>query len=94
MSDASKEAKQAGRGVIFIAFAKIYFILAGAVIEFSLPAILSSVVFGAYKVVVSAVSPLNNVLITGTIQAVSRFTAQKPELSRAIPDYTSADFGK
>ena len=84
MTDASSEAKQAGRGVIFIAFAKIYFIIAGAVIEFSLPSILSSVVFGAYKVVVSAVSPLNNVLITGTIQAVSRYTAQKPELSRAI----------
>jgi O-antigen/teichoic acid export membrane protein len=85
MSDASHEAKQAGRGVIFIAFAKIYFILAGAVIEvFGLPVILSAVTFGAYKVVTATINPLNALLITGTIQAVSRFTAQQPERARHL----------
>ncbi len=78
------EVKQAGRGVIYIAAAKLYFMIAGAIIEFRLPAILSNTVFGAYAVIASTVSPLNNVLITGTIQGVSRFTAQTPERARAI----------
>jgi len=80
----SQEVKEAGRGVIYIALAKMYFMVAGAVIEFRLPAILSRAVFGAYAVVASTVSPINNVLIVGSIQAVSRFTAQTPEKARAI----------
>ena len=76
------EATKAGRGVLYIAFAKFYFMLAGAVIEFRLPVILTNTVFGAYAVVASAVSPLNNVLITGTIQGVSRFVAQTPTQAR------------
>ncbi len=83
-SKRSTEASAAGRGVLFIAFAKLYFMIAGAVIEFRLPVILSNVVFGAYAVVASTVSPLNNVLITGSIQAVSRFTSQRPEHARAV----------
>lgn len=78
------EARAAGRGVLFIAGAKAYFMVAGAAIEIALPSILGASVFGAYKVVVSTVSPVNNVLITGTIQAVSRFTAQTAEKARAI----------
>jgi stage V sporulation protein B len=78
------DAAQAGRGVIYIGLAKLYFILAGAILEFRLPAILGNTLFGAYGVVVSAVSPFNNVLVTGTIQAVSRFTAQQPALARAV----------
>ncbi len=81
---AGDEARQAGRGVIYIALAKLYFMIAGAVIEFRLPAVLTNTVFGAYGVVASAVSPINNVLITGTIQSVSRFTAQTPERARAL----------
>ncbi len=74
----------AGRGVLYIAFAKLYFMVAGAVIEFRLPAVLARSVFGAYAVVSSVVSPINNVLVTGSIQAVSRFTAQRPEAARAV----------
>lgn len=74
----------AGRGVLYIAFAKFYFMVAGAILEFRLPAVMSRAVFGAYGVVASVVSPVNNVLITGTIQAVSRFTAQRPETARII----------
>jgi O-antigen/teichoic acid export membrane protein len=74
----------AGRGVLYIAFAKLYFMVAGAVIEFRLPAVLARTVFGAYAVVSSVVSPINNVLVTGSIQAVSRFTAQRPETARAV----------
>ncbi|MEZ4400402.1 MAG: polysaccharide biosynthesis C-terminal domain-containing protein [Kofleriaceae bacterium] len=78
------KATGAGRGVLYIAFAKLYFMIAGALIEFRLPAILARTVFGAYAVVSSAVSPINNVLVTGSIQAVSRFTAQKPETARVV----------
>jgi stage V sporulation protein B len=70
--------------VLYIAFAKFYFMVAGAVIEFRLPAILSRAVYGAYGVVAFMVSPVNNVLVTGSIQAVSRFTAQKPETARMV----------
>ena len=74
----------AGRGVVYIAIAKLYFMVVGAVIEFRLTAILSRTLFGAYGVVASVVSPFNNVMVTGSIQAVSRFTAQKPETARAV----------
>ncbi len=80
----SQEVREAGRGVIYIAFAKFYFMVVGAIIEFRLPAILTNTVFGAYAVVSSTVSPLNNVLITGTIQSVARFTAQEPGKARAV----------
>ncbi|ACY18955.1 polysaccharide biosynthesis C-terminal domain-containing protein [Haliangium ochraceum] len=80
----SNEGARAGRGVIYIGLAKLYFIFAGALIEFRLPTILANTVFGAYGLVASAVSPINNVLVTGTIQAVSRFTAQQPEQARAV----------
>jgi stage V sporulation protein B len=41
-------------------------------------------VYGAYGVVNSLVSPFNNVLVTGTIQTVSRFSSQRPETARAV----------
>ncbi len=78
------KATGAGRGVLYIAFAKLYFMAIGALIEFRLTAVLSRATFGAYGVVSSVVSPLNNVLVTGSIQAVSRFTAQRPETARAV----------
>ena len=88
MSGSSKEkggeGRRAGRGVVLIALAKVYFMIAGAVIEFRLPVLLAPSIFGAYKVVSSLVSPLNNVLVTGTIQAVSRFTARDAAHARLV----------
>lgn len=83
-SAAASDAARAGRGVIYIAFAKFYFMVSGAVLEFRLPTVLGNTVYGAYGVVNSLVSPFNNVLVTGTIQAVSRFSSQKPETARAV----------
>jgi len=77
-------ASTAGRGVLYIAGAKFWFMIAGLVIQLRLPVLLSRAVFGAYGVVRSVVSPVNNVMITGSIQAVSRFTAQRPELARSV----------
>jgi stage V sporulation protein B len=68
-------AASAGRGVAFIGAAKMYFILAGLAIDVGLPRLLNSVSqYGAYQLINSVVSWINNVLVTGTIQAVSRQT--------------------
>jgi stage V sporulation protein B len=83
-TEGTSDAARAGRGVIYIAFAKFYFMVSGAVLEFRLPSVLGNTVYGAYGVVNSLVSPFNNVLVTGTIQAVSRFSSQKPEAARAV----------
>jgi stage V sporulation protein B len=74
----------AGRGVLYIAFAKFYFMFAGLVVQFRLTAILSRSAFGAYSIVASIASFVNNVLVTGTIQTVSRFSAQQPGRARLV----------
>jgi O-antigen/teichoic acid export membrane protein len=83
MSDEPK-ATGAGRGVLYIAFAKFYFMFVGLVVQVRLPAILSHAAWGAYSFVNSLVSPVNNVMVTGSIQAVSRFIAQRPDHARAV----------
>ncbi len=80
----SGEAKKARLGVLFIAGAKFYFMIAGAAIQFVLPRVLETATFGAYMQVKEAISVINNVIITGTVQAVSRFTAQASHDVRAI----------
>ena len=77
-------ANSAGRGVLYIAFAKFYFLLVGMVIQFRLPVILSEAAWGAFSLVNSIASWFNNVAVTGTIQAVSRFAAQNPGQARAV----------
>src|SRR5688572_10775896 len=57
---------------------------AGMVVQFRLPAILTRSAFGSYSIIASLTSFVNNVLITGTIQAVSRFSAQQPGKARAV----------
>jgi stage V sporulation protein B len=74
----------AGRGVLYIAFAKFYFMFAGLFVQFRLPAILTRTAFGSYSLVASIASFANNVVVTGTIQTVSRFSAQEPGKARAI----------
>lgn len=84
MSDEAKQATGAGRGVLYIAFAKFYFMLAGLVVQFRLPAILSEAAWGSYSFINSLVSPVNSVLVTGTIQTVSKFAAAEPEKARRV----------
>lgn len=74
----------AGRGVLYIAFAKFYFMFAGLLIQVRLPAVLSRAAFGSYSLVANIASLVNNVLVTGTIQAVSRFAAQEPGKARLV----------
>jgi stage V sporulation protein B len=77
----SDKAVGAGRGVLYIAIAKLYFIVAGFLIEVRLPIYLGNALYGAYALVAQWVSNINNVIVTGTIQAVSRYTTA--DLDRA-----------
>ena len=58
--------------------------LAGAAIVFSLPQLFDEATYGAYLLVAGMASIANNVVVTGTIQAVARATAQARERARAI----------
>jgi O-antigen/teichoic acid export membrane protein len=72
----------AGRGVVYIALAKLYFMVAGIAINFILPRLLKSeVLYGNYQLVIGLISVIDNVIVTATIQAVSKFTA--PDESQA-----------
>ncbi|MFN0248967.1 MAG: lipopolysaccharide biosynthesis protein [Kofleriaceae bacterium] len=75
---------KAARGVVYIAFAKLYFMVAGMVIQFRLPHILSRGAWGSYSLVTNIASLVNNVLVTGTIQTVSKFAAQEPAKARQV----------
>ncbi len=59
---------------MFIGAAKMYFIIAGLAIDVGLPNLLGKYQYGAYQLINSFVSWINNVVVTGTIQAVSRQT--------------------
>jgi O-antigen/teichoic acid export membrane protein len=74
----------AGRGVVFIAIAKFYFMISGYVIQFALWPLLGEKLYGDYGVVKNLASWFNNVVVTGTIQSVSKFTAERPEQHEAI----------
>lgn len=86
MAEAAKGedvAKAAGRGVLLIAAAKMYFIVASSALELLLPKLLGAITFGAYGFVTQAVSAINNVIVTGTIQSVSRFTTAETDAAGA-----------
>jgi stage V sporulation protein B len=67
----------AKRGLLLISAAKLWFMIAGYAIEFGLPHALSTTSFGLWKVFMSFISPVNNVLVTGTIQGVSKFVSER-----------------
>lgn len=76
----AESTRAAGRGVVFITAAKLYFIVVGYVVQFALPRLLGSAArYGAYSTVMTTASILNNVLVTGTIQSVSKFTSERDD---------------
>ncbi len=77
MDEPQDETRRAGRGLLSIAGAKVYFILAGFIVQFSLPRLFGSPeVFGFFSVAMSGISIVNNVLIAATIQSVSKFVSE------------------
>ncbi len=97
MSETGQEksvVRTAGRGVIYITFAKAWFMLTGWALIFILPRVfkwsaggddeMGQALFGAYGIVFTGVSFINNGIITGTIQSVSKFTSADESQAGAI----------
>jgi stage V sporulation protein B len=74
----------AGRGAAALAMAKLYFIVAGWAVYFILPRILNARQWGDYLLVVGLTSVVNNVMVGGTLQSISRFTAQREEAAAQV----------
>ena len=74
----------AGRGFAFILAAKLYFLFVGYAIVVTLSWVLGRGLYGVYGLVVGAISVLDNVIVTGTIQSVSRFTAKEGTEAGAV----------
>ncbi len=75
----------AGRGLVFITAAKLWFMVAGYVVQFALPRALGSPArYGVWVVVLSVLSPVNNVMVQATIQGVSKFTSEIEERQGAV----------
>lgn len=71
--DAGAARASAGRGLLSITGAKLYFIVVGYVMQIALPRLLGSPEdFGLYASAMNVVSILNNVLIAATLQTVSK----------------------
>lgn len=85
-TEVSDEAKpsRAGRGSLYLAGGNVLFILAGLIIQFGLPAILPTATFGAYSLINNIASWVNNVMVVGTINTVSKFAAAEPDKARAV----------
>jgi len=73
----SEDARRAGRGVMSIAGAKVFFIITGYAVQLLLPRIFGEAKeFGLYSAATSGVAIFNNVLIVATIQSVSKFVSE------------------
>jgi len=77
-------AVEAGRGALFIGVAKVFFMLSAFVQKVLLLRIVGPAEFGIFSVVNAAVSVVNNATVQGTIQSVSKFTAEKDEQAEAV----------
>ncbi|NUP10748.1 MAG: lipopolysaccharide biosynthesis protein [Polyangiaceae bacterium] len=75
-SDAGQAtAREAGRGGLAIAVAKVSFILVGFVQQLVFPRILDEAGYGAVSRMLAVVSILNNVIVATSLQGVSRMVA-------------------
>ncbi len=71
------DARRAGRGLLSIAGAKIYFIVTSYAVQLALPRIFGGPEeFGLYSAAMSGVAIFNNVLVVATIQSVSKFVSE------------------
>ena len=73
------QTRTAGRGVLSITGAKLYFIVAGYAVQLMLPRLLGTPeAFGLYSSAMNVVSILNNVLVAATVQSVSKHVSEDP----------------
>ena len=81
---APDRAVEAGRGALFIGAAKAFFMVSAFLQKWLLTRIIGSADFGAFSVVNAAVSMVNNATVQGTIQSVSKFTAEDDAQADAV----------
>jgi len=72
------------KGFFSLTAAKLVFMVAGLAVQFTLPRLLTPSEFGDYGVIIGLLNVFNMVLITGTIQAVSKFVSEREDLERSI----------
>jgi O-antigen/teichoic acid export membrane protein len=85
VAENTQKAVGAGKGLLFITGAKLWFMVAGYVIQFALPRALGSPArFGVWVAVLALISPFNNVVVTATIQSVSKFSSETAERAAAV----------
>jgi stage V sporulation protein B len=79
-------ARESARGAAFISLAKVWFMATGFLQPLVLTRLLGTEGYGLYALALSAVSILNNVVVTGSIQAMSRAVIQEgtPALRRGL----------
>jgi O-antigen/teichoic acid export membrane protein len=77
-------AVEAGRGALFIGFAKAFFMVAGFLQRVLLARIVNPAEYGAFSLVNNAISTINNTMVQGTIQSVSKFTAEDDARAGAV----------
>ena len=78
------EGVEAGRGALFIGFAKIYFMISGSLQRVVLPHLIDAAGFGAFGVVNNLISIVNNTVVQATIPAISKFTAEDNRRAEAV----------
>jgi stage V sporulation protein B len=84
-ASAEETAKTTGRGFIVITAAKLYFMVTGAAVQLGLPILFGSAQqFGVFKLVTEAVSLINMVVITGSLQAVAKLVSEDPRRSSEV----------
>jgi len=77
-------AVEAGKGALFIGFAKVFFMIAGFAQRVLLTRFVGQADYGAFSVVNNAISTVNNTMVQGTIQSVSKFTAEDDARAGAV----------
>ena len=88
--DGDKTARLIGRGILVITGAKLWFMIGGVAITFGLPFIFDRIhdngraLYGQYYDLNNILSILSMMMVTGVMQSISRFVAQRPNQSGGI----------
>lgn len=77
--------RQAGRGFLFITGAKLYFLLTATFASLAFPRLFGDpVLFGRYRVVSGLLNVVTMVVITATVQAVSKLSSESGASLRSV----------
>ena len=83
-SPVASTARVAGLGAVYITAAKLWFMASGYVLEVTLTNLMAAEHYGLYKVVISIISIVNAVVITGTYQTVSKYISENEQNAGAV----------